>query len=587
MIPSSSNSSHHQYSLWDPQHILENLVYTAGQLPTNDSINKPKVKFRFDGDFCSLEHTKHLPGLFKMMGFGSKGDSKSVASFKTLINFLQVQDPEHHQLVHDVVKAFSETAWIAHVAKKANPELLAQFNALGKINAERTQGAGGSNTAVFEVVELFDDEVDPVRESYDSKNDSELAQAFGMNTGEPNFKALCEANVNVLVEAGIDFENYRQEVRVLCQELRQAPLFSDDTSQASQGAPALAAKLIYLKYRLRKSNFQVSQDLIHAERKRLEQHYQQQSPGYIPHDIDEKAKQHAIRRALTLPFAGGKLSYCPDNGQACFEIRYDKPNYGTTKILIPRINLDEMCLDAGLYVPNMKSDPTVLEDIKKEIQITQELRQQGVQELVAFKGWNEKRCMLYYEWGGMELFDYLEAVGGRITNEDQQKLLKRQTATAVKRLKDCGYIHADLKPENVVVRFDDNSKPLRARKIVALKLIDFGFAHKPEEKVVKGCGTPGYLAPEIYRGARLSHASEVASTSFLWHSACKGSCFFDAETDTILGKSVAASYKERFKNRKPKDGDFLGQVEYAMAAPNPGDRPTIEEVLQAFDYLGF
>lgn len=46
--------------------------------------------------------------------------------------------------------------------------------------------------------------------------------------------------------------------------------------------------------------------------------------------------------------------------------------------------------------------------------------------------------------------------------------------------------YRDLKPENLLVAADGH-----------LKITDFGFAKKIEEKTYTLCGTPEYLAPEI------------------------------------------------------------------------------------------
>ena len=49
-----------------------------------------------------------------------------------------------------------------------------------------------------------------------------------------------------------------------------------------------------------------------------------------------------------------------------------------------------------------------------------------------------------------------------------------------------GYIHRDLKPENLLLLNDR-----------LLKITDFGFAKRIEDKTFTLCGTPEYLAPEI------------------------------------------------------------------------------------------
>jgi len=51
-------------------------------------------------------------------------------------------------------------------------------------------------------------------------------------------------------------------------------------------------------------------------------------------------------------------------------------------------------------------------------------------------------------------------------------------------------MHRDLKPANILVSKDD-----------VIKIADFGLATyiNAESYVFKKCGTPGYIAPEIYK----------------------------------------------------------------------------------------
>lgn len=62
-----------------------------------------------------------------------------------------------------------------------------------------------------------------------------------------------------------------------------------------------------------------------------------------------------------------------------------------------------------------------------------------------------------------------------------------------------GIVHADLKPDNIIIDFDEESQTIRS-----LKIIDFGSAFllndddvKLRDQVEFGQSTPEYLPPEI------------------------------------------------------------------------------------------
>merc|ERR550534_3228350 len=89
-----------------------------------------------------------------------------------------------------------------------------------------------------------------------------------------------------------------------------------------------------------------------------------------------------------------------------------------------------------------------------------------------------------------ELFDYIVAKDK--LNENEARGFFRQIVSALGFLHRNGFVHRDLRPENLLL--DKNQK---------LKLIDFGLCARWSgelKKLKTCCGSPAYAAPELVMG---------------------------------------------------------------------------------------
>lgn len=91
--------------------------------------------------------------------------------------------------------------------------------------------------------------------------------------------------------------------------------------------------------------------------------------------------------------------------------------------------------------------------------------------------------LLEYVVGG-ELFSHLRRAG-RFSNE-VTRFFAAEIVLAVEYMHSRDVIYRDLKPENLLLDKDGH-----------IKITDFGFAKRVEERTWTLCGTPEYLAPEI------------------------------------------------------------------------------------------
>ena len=101
--------------------------------------------------------------------------------------------------------------------------------------------------------------------------------------------------------------------------------------------------------------------------------------------------------------------------------------------------------------------------------------------------------MIFELFEGGTLRDYLEDRGP--LSERQASILTKSILEGLKYLHIRNIMHRDIKPENILFR---SSKIFDKDQIV---LADFGLATPNDiPKYVHGrCGTPGFIAPEVYR----------------------------------------------------------------------------------------
>ena len=87
------------------------------------------------------------------------------------------------------------------------------------------------------------------------------------------------------------------------------------------------------------------------------------------------------------------------------------------------------------------------------------------------------------------------SVGKAHTTNLTPQTLSEQTLSAVAYLHDHGIVHRDLKPENLLFRTPEDNADLL--------IADFGLSRIMDEEqfhvLTTTCGTPGYMAPEIFK----------------------------------------------------------------------------------------
>lgn len=175
------------------------------------------------------------------------------------------------------------------------------------------------------------------------------------------------------------------------------------------------------------------------------------------------------------------------------------------------------------------------ESLKMEIQILQLTNHENIVSVKeVFYCKNYVYLVMDLMTGG-ELFD-------RIVNKDhytekEAKTALREIVTAIKYCHDQNIVHRDLKPENILYeKPEDDSR---------LKLADFGLATllAPAQLMNVACGTPGYVAPEILRGASYGKQVDIWSIGvILYILLCGFPPFYDDNNKKLFTLIVHANY---------------------------------------------
>ena len=173
---------------------------------------------------------------------------------------------------------------------------------------------------------------------------------------------------------------------------------------------------------------------------------------------------------------------------------------------------------------------------------------------------------------GRELFDVITDKG--YLSEDKARFYVGQLIQGVAECHNLGIIHADLKPENIVIS-----------KNGVLKIIDFGLAFKSGPKNVLRGMTEYYAAPESYDDdtKRISYKLDVWSVGIILYVMTKGHFPF-----MKANENLCECYKEyrtnKFSLNTLKLSLNLVLLLYRILDPNPDTRVSLEGIKQAYWY---
>ncbi len=161
-----------------------------------------------------------------------------------------------------------------------------------------------------------------------------------------------------------------------------------------------------------------------------------------------------------------------------------------------------------------------------------------------------------------ELLDELVQGDEPVSWENTRRIL-REICDALAYSHDYGFVHRDVKPENVFLRTDGR-----------VKLMDFGIATRSGGSDGEGrvFGTPYYMSPEQIRGEDLDGRSDLYSLGILAYEMVTGTLPFDADTiEELFDLSMSMPTPDPRSERPDIPEDL---VEFILRATEkqPGDR---------------
>lgn len=176
---------------------------------------------------------------------------------------------------------------------------------------------------------------------------------------------------------------------------------------------------------------------------------------------------------------------------------------------------------------------------------------------------------------GGELFDRICAKGNYYEADAAE--LVRTILRAVQYIHGCGIVHRDLKPENLLFR-----SPAEDADIM---IADFGLSRVVDDEKFKAlnevCGTPGYMAPEIFR--KLGHGKpvDIWAMGVITYFLLCGYTPFDRDTqqeemEAIIAGDYRFEPKEYWANVSDVARDFVR----LLLTNDPAKRPTAQQALE-------
>jgi len=190
------------------------------------------------------------------------------------------------------------------------------------------------------------------------------------------------------------------------------------------------------------------------------------------------------------------------------------------------------CISRDAYPGLKKRDEELLEEMS-----LRDIDHPHIMGLLDRFWYNGQFCIVTELIWGLNLEVYLYR---RLLKQKMFVKLARQMLSGMGEIHNAGYLHGDIKPQNMMIHFGADSGE-------SIKILDFGLADILPENVRFGkedfivdelFATPEYVAPELIRGGTPSQFSDIYSMGETFYHCLTGEASLTAESpeDTALLK---------------------------------------------------
>lgn len=205
--------------------------------------------------------------------------------------------------------------------------------------------------------------------------------------------------------------------------------------------------------------------------------------------------------------------------------------------------------------------------VVREVETWRQMHHRHIAQLYEVITTESKIHMVMEYCSGGEAFDYI-VKNGKISEESgQAQSIFSQIVEAVGYCHSHGFVHRDLKLENILLNNDGQ-----------VKLIDFGFTrdYTRQNLLQTYCGSLAYAAPEMICGTKYSGpCADVWSLGVILYSLVCGHLPFDDKNEAVIQKQILALDYSIPETVSPKCRDLIQKI----LVLNPIQRLTLPHIM--------